>query len=67
MYTYTYIYDPTLYLYLDLYMCIYTYIMFAYSKASHSTWYRVSLWALVMGPFDSGGVCSTGPGIVYDM
>ena len=33
----------------------------------YSTWYRVFLWALVMGPFDSGGVCSTGPGIVYDM
>ena len=26
---------------------------------------RVCLWALVMGPFDSGGVCSMGPYLVY--
>ena len=26
---------------------------------------RVVLWALVMGPFDSGGVCSMGPYFVY--
>ena len=25
---------------------------------------RVFLWALVMGPFDSGGVCPTGPNFV---
>ena len=26
---------------------------------------RVLLWALVMGPFDSGGVCSMGPYFLY--
>ena len=26
---------------------------------------RVFLWALVMGPFESGGVCSMGPCFVY--
>ena len=26
---------------------------------------RVSLWALVMGPFDSQGVCFMGPHFVY--
>ena len=29
----------------------------------HFLW--LCLWALVMGPFDSGGVCSMGPCLLY--
>ena len=43
---------------------------FPYRHIRHMLWPtfpRVFLWALVMGPFDSGGVCSMGPCFVYSV
>ena len=37
----------------------------SWSEGLAASYQRAFLWALAMGPFDSGGVCSMGPYSVY--